>query len=160
MSVSNIPYKDIFNDANREVILKTLEHAARLGEGNTGSAIYLLFLTRSKSLGLPPDLLARYPETMTIVLEHQFRDLVVDRENKIVRVTLTFSNRPFTISIPFGDIIGMNDAGGAYDHGDGNVDSFPIVIRVDPDKDAAPSVSVTTETDGNVTRVTFGKKSS
>ena len=159
MSVSSIPDTEIFNKANREAILQIIEHAASLGAGNLGSGVYVTFLTRSKTLGLPDFLLQKYPEAMTIVLEHQFSNLHVDRDRQVVTVTLSFSNRSVTLNIPFGDIVGLSDQCAGTDSE--NVEmTFPIVIQVVPDVVQEKVKPIVVETDGNVTRVTFGKKSS
>lgn len=159
MGVSSIPYAEIFNKINREAILQIIENAARLGAGNLGSGVYITFLTRSKTLGLPDFLLQKYPEAMTMVLEHQFSNLKVDREHQIVTVSLNFSRKPVTLNIPFGDIIGLCDQGATTVMENDAIPS-PVIIQVAPDvvqEEAKPTV---VETDGNVTHVAFGKKSS
>jgi hypothetical protein len=47
----------------------------------------------------PPDLLAKYPEEMTIVLQHQYRDLAPGET--FFTVTLKFGGQPKKLSVPY-----------------------------------------------------------
>jgi hypothetical protein len=59
---------------------------------------YLTFRTDHPDAEIPPALRSRYPEEMTVVLQHQFWDLVVDEQH--FAVTLRFSGVARRISVP------------------------------------------------------------
>src|SRR5262249_52289399 len=60
---------------------------------------YVSFRTDAPGVVLPDHLLNKYPEEMTIVLQHQFWGLEVEDDK--FSVTLTFQNRPEQLTIPF-----------------------------------------------------------
>jgi hypothetical protein len=58
---------------------------------------------------LPGHLKARYPQEMTIVLQHQFEGLTVDRAANLFSVRLYFGGVPATLVIPFPALTGFAD---------------------------------------------------
>ncbi|MBR2299229.1 MAG: stringent starvation protein B [Alphaproteobacteria bacterium] len=60
---------------------------------------YITFRTNEKGVELPKMLQIQYPENMTIVLQHQFSDLMVDDDK--FSVVLVFGGVPYTLVIPF-----------------------------------------------------------
>jgi hypothetical protein len=65
------------------------------------------FRTDLAGVVLPDHLLDKYPEEMTIVLQHQFWGLEVgDRQ---FSVTLSFQNRPEQLTIPFAAVTSFAD---------------------------------------------------
>jgi hypothetical protein len=64
-----------------------------------GHHFYITFRTNAPGVGMSDHLRAKYPEEMTIVIEHQFWDLTVTDES--FAVTLSFNNRPERLTIPF-----------------------------------------------------------
>lgn len=78
----------------REALLKTLN------EGLPGEHhFYLTFRTQAPGVSIPDYLQDQYPEEMTIVMQHQFWDLVV--EDSFFSITLSFKNRPAELRIPY-----------------------------------------------------------
>lgn len=59
---------------------------------------YITFLTDHPGVKIPDYLRERYPGEMTIVLQYQFYDLMVDDEK--MGVTLSFNNVPEMLEIP------------------------------------------------------------
>jgi uncharacterized protein len=55
----------------------------------------------------PPDLLAKYPEEMTIVLQHQYRDLAPGET--FFTVTLKFGGQPKRLSVPYAAVTRFYD---------------------------------------------------
>jgi len=49
---------------------------------------------------IPNRLLEKYPQEMTIVLQHQFEDLHVDRGARMFGVTLSFGGVPSALTVP------------------------------------------------------------
>lgn len=105
---SLLPYDEWVEDAYREVMLRAIEHVAR--EGLPGEHhFYLTFLTSYPGVQIPSRLSAQYPEDMTIVLQHQFWDLNVDREAGTVSVGLSFGGVGSTLIIPIAAISAFAD---------------------------------------------------
>jgi hypothetical protein len=68
---------------------------------------YLSFRTREKGVRISQALRDKYPEEMTIVLQHQFWDLSVS--DYAIEVGLSFSNVPEKLVIPFDAVSGFFD---------------------------------------------------
>ncbi len=60
----------------------------------------MTFATRYPGVVIPPRLLEKYPQEMTIVLQHQFENLHVDRAARIFGVTLSFGGIPSALTVP------------------------------------------------------------
>lgn len=106
MDSETLNYEKWVEEALREVIKRALEKTA--AEGLIGDHhFFITFLTDRSDVDIPPHLKAEHPEEMTIVLQHQFNDLIVldDRFS----VTLSFSGRPCHLSIPFSAIVAFAD---------------------------------------------------
>lgn len=110
---SLIPYERWTDDALREVVLRALELAAK--EGLPGEHhFYLTFRTDHPGAKLPGHLRARYPQEMTIVLQHQFEALLVDRVAQQFSVRLYFGGVPSTLVVPFPALTGFADPSVRY----------------------------------------------
>lgn len=105
---SLLPYDQWLEAAYRDVMLKALEHVSR--EGLAGEHhFYLTFRTDLSGVQIPDRLRAQYPHEMTIVLQHQFWDLNVDRDTGIVSVGLSFGGVGSILVIPVRAITGFAD---------------------------------------------------
>jgi hypothetical protein len=110
---SLIPYERWTDDSLREVVARALELAAK--EGLPGEHhYYLTFRTDHPSAKLPGHLRARYPQEMTIVLQHQFEALTVDRAARNFSVRLHFGGVPATLVVPFAALTGFADPSVRY----------------------------------------------
>ena len=110
---SLIPYERWTDDALREVVLRALELAAK--EGLPGEHhYYLTFRTDHPGAKLPGHLRARYPQEMTVVLQHQFEGLAVDRGAGSFTVRLHFGGVPATLVVPFASLTGFADPSVRY----------------------------------------------
>ncbi len=96
---SLLPYDRWTEDAMREVALRALEHAGAHGLPGDHH-FYLTFRTDAPEVSIPGHLKARYPDEMTIVIQHQFWDLKVDRVAQTVSIGLSFGGVPAKLSIP------------------------------------------------------------
>jgi hypothetical protein len=93
-----IGYDLLMQDALRGVVRAALQEAAS-PRGLPGKHhFYVTFRTRAPGVTIPEHLAQRYPDEMTIVLEHQFWDLEVYPDR--FRVILKFSGQPQPIVIP------------------------------------------------------------
>ncbi len=99
MAEDLIGYDHLMQDALRTVVRQALQQ----GQGARGLPgrhhFYISFRTRDAGVVIPDQLVARYPEEMTIVLEHQYWDLEVYQDR--FRVILKFGGQPQPITIPF-----------------------------------------------------------
>jgi uncharacterized protein len=98
MADDMIGYEHLMQDALRSVVRAALQEAAN-PRGLPGKHhFYITFRTHGAGVIIPEPLRARYPDEMTIVLEHQFWDLEVYADR--FRVILKFSGQPHPITIP------------------------------------------------------------
>lgn len=98
MADDQIGYEQLMQDALRSVVRASLQEAAS-PRGLPGKHhFYITFRTHAPGVIIPEQLRARYPDEMTIVLEHQFWDLEVYADR--FRVILKFSGQPQPITIP------------------------------------------------------------
>ena len=97
-----IGYDQLMQEALRGVVRAALQQAAN-PRGLPGKHhFYITFRTHGAGVVIPEHLSNRYPDEMTIVLEHQFWDLEVYPDR--FRVILKFSGQPHPIVIPFAAI--------------------------------------------------------
>jgi len=105
--MKNINYQDLLEMALRKVVKDALTHAQFNGLGNNGAHFYITFRTREPGVIIPDFLRLRYPEVMTIVLQHSFSNLNVSDSE--FGVTLTFDGRPFYIRVPYNALVEFKD---------------------------------------------------
>ena len=106
MPTDLIRYDLLVQDALKGVVRRVLSNAMR--EGIPGEHhFYLSFRTGDKGVRISPALREKYPDEMTIVLQHQFWDLSVTEH--VIEVGLYFSNVPEKLVIPFDAISGFFD---------------------------------------------------
>ncbi|MGA9657782.1 MAG: ClpXP protease specificity-enhancing factor SspB [Asticcacaulis sp.] len=107
MIIDHMDYASLTQNALRGVIRQGLIRAAS-DDGLPGEHhFYITFLTGAPGVSVPPDLLARYPYEITIVIQHQFRDLRVTDD--FFRVTLTFGGAPKILTVPYTAITRFHD---------------------------------------------------
>lgn len=105
---SLLPYEQWLDEAYRGVMLSALEYVSR--EGLAGEHhFYLTFRTDLPGVVIPDRLRAQYPHEMTIVLQHQFWDLAVDRAAGKVSVGLSFGGVGSILVIPVAAFTGFAD---------------------------------------------------
>jgi hypothetical protein len=97
---SLLPYSTWTEEALRAVVQDALEHAAKHGLPGEHH-FYVTFRTDHPGVAIPGHLRARYPQEMTIVLQHKFWDLVVDRDAGTFSVGLSFGGVPAMLTVPF-----------------------------------------------------------
>jgi hypothetical protein len=99
-------YDKMVETALRGVVRQAVAMAARDGLRG-GHHFYLTFRTADPGVVVPPQVLAKFPEEMTIVLQHQFWGLEVGEE--AFSVTLSFNSRSERLTIPFAAITTFAD---------------------------------------------------
>jgi hypothetical protein len=88
-------------DALRGVLRRVLTDAAEHGLPGEHH-FFITFLSTADGVKLSPRLLAQYPEEMTVILQHQFWDLVVTDDR--FEVGLSFGGIPERLVVPFNSI--------------------------------------------------------
>jgi len=101
MTKDGLRYDRMVEAALRGVVREALAEAAEKGLVG-GHHFYITFKTNAAGVDISDHLRAKYPEEMTIVIEHQFWDLTVTDE--CFAVTLSFNNRPERLTVPFAAI--------------------------------------------------------
>ncbi len=106
MSGESIDYPALIHEALLGVVREILCHVVE--EGLPGDHhFYLTFRTDHPQVVMPAGLKIRHPETMTIVLQHQFWDLSVEQD--FFGVTLRFGGAKHHLTIPFEALTGFID---------------------------------------------------
>ena len=101
MATDHIRYDVLARDALRGVLRRVLTDAAEHGLPGEHH-FFITFLSTAEGVKLSPRLLAQYPEEMTIILQHQFWDLVVTEDR--FEVGLSFGGIPERLVVPFAAI--------------------------------------------------------
>ena len=104
---SLIPYDEIVQDALRAVVGRVLGEVAQTGGLPGEHHFYITFNTRFPGVSIPKHLSERFPEEMTIVIQHRFWDLKVDSDH--FSVGLSFGGVPSTLRVPFAAVTQFHD---------------------------------------------------
>jgi hypothetical protein len=103
---TGLNYELLVEDSLRMVVRAALQITEISGlPGETH--FYIAFKTGHPGVTMDNALRAQHPETITIVLQHQFADLVVGDDS--FSVTLFFGGRPSTMTVPFAAVTSFND---------------------------------------------------
>ena len=96
--INEINYDNLMEKALKHVVVEALKIASE--EGLPGEHhFYISFKTNHPNVRMSSDLLNQYPHEMTIVLQHQFANLMLFDD--YFEVDLSFSNIPHTLRIPY-----------------------------------------------------------
>lgn len=137
-----IRYDILAQDALRGVIRKVLMEVNKAGlPGN--HHFFITFLTEAPGVRISSRLKEKYPEQMTIVLQHQYWDLVVT--DQLFEVGLSFGEIAEKLVIPFSAIRGFYDPSVNFElefdvsiampTGDNDTDNLEIVSELRPQDD-------------------------
>jgi len=96
-----IDYEALVQGAMRGIVRTLLVRVAKSGLPGEHH-FYIAFNTAAPGVSMSPRLKARYPEEMTVVLQHRFWDLTVTDER--FEVKLTFDGIPEQLVVPFAAI--------------------------------------------------------
>jgi hypothetical protein len=106
MPVDHIRYDILAQEALRGVVRTVLADAAK--KGLPGEHHFkITFATAAPGVRLSDRMRTQYPETMTVVLQHQFWDLVVS--DAAFEVGLSFGGIPERLAVPFDAITAFYD---------------------------------------------------
>jgi uncharacterized protein len=106
MSQDLIRYDILLQEAMRGVVRKVMGEVARTGlPGN--HHFFITFVTGAPGVRISSRLREKYPEQMTIVVQHQYWDLEVSDSH--FEIGLSFGDVPERLSIPFLAVRGFYD---------------------------------------------------
>ena len=106
MAVDHIRYDILAQEALRGMLRRVLMDTAKNGLPGEHH-FYISFDTRAEGVRLSPRMLAQYPTEMTVVLQHQFWDLVVNESG--FEVGVSFGGVPERLAVPFAAVKGFFD---------------------------------------------------
>jgi len=167
MTQDFLEYPKMVERAMRGVIREALSVALESGLPGLHN-FYITFRTRSPGVTIADRLLAQYPDEMTIVMENQYWDLVVDDDK--FSVTLSFGGAPETLVIPYACITAFVDPSVQFSlQFDANTDDAleaapqPREEAISPVDSSAPddakvSADLSTDDGGVLTLDNFRKK--
>lgn len=149
---SLIPYDDVVQEALRAVVSRVLGDVAAGGLPGEHH-FYITFKTRAPGVAIPVHLMERFPDEMTIVLQHKYWDLKVGPEH--FEVGLSFSQVPAHLHVPFSAITSFVDP------------AVDFALQFHVEAESGPEPHEHAENDGptieanegsNVVTVDFGRK--
>ena len=106
MSAGGIDYGELMQMALRGVMQSALEIA--MNEGLPGNHhYYITFKTEHPGVEVATHLKAQYADEMTVVMQHQFEGLTVDKDG--FAITLRFNRKPERLIIPFDAVTAFVD---------------------------------------------------
>ncbi|MDF0541093.1 ClpXP protease specificity-enhancing factor SspB [Sphingobium sp. H39-3-25] len=151
---SMIPYDEIVQEALRAVVGRVLGEIERSGGLPGTHHFYITFKTQAAGVTVPRQLIERFPDEMTIVLQNKYWDLKVGSDG--FEVSLTFSQVPAHLVIPFSAITAFVDPAVNF--------ALQFAVQEDDEAPEPPEPAgndmpaVSTEDGSNVVTVDFGKK--
>ncbi|MBY6240886.1 SspB family protein [Methylosinus sp. Sm6] len=107
MSTDIIRYDLLLQDALRGVMRKVLADAALAGRLPGDHHFTISFRTRAPGVKISSRLAEQWPHEMTIILQHQYSNLVVDERG--FSVCLSFRSIPEQLYVPFDAVTVFSD---------------------------------------------------
>lgn len=135
MTKDLIGYDQLAQKALRNVIREVLSDIVEKGALPGEHHFYIAFDTHARGVQLSPRLRERYPDEMTIILQHQFWDLQVS--DTAFEVKLSFNNVPERLEIPFEAIRGFFDPSVQFRLQFAAYDAAPLMVDLEQ-AEAAP----------------------
>jgi hypothetical protein len=139
-------YEAMAQDALRGVVKAALKKAAAPGGLPEPHHLYITFKTKAAGVSGPQDLLGKYPDEMTIILQHQYWDLAPGET--FFSVTLKFGGQPKRLSVPYAALTRFYDPSVQF----ALQFSAPEVIEDEPEPDPSPRTSAPVPTAKRVPR--------
>lgn len=134
MTDDQMRYDLMVEQALRTVVRKAMVRIA--GDGLPGEHhLYITFRTGEDGVRIPDYLVERFPDEMTIVLQHQFEELSVDDDG--FAVSLNFNNVQERLCIPFDAISAFADPSA----------NFGLQFKFDEAEEATPGQFIAPDTD-------------
>jgi hypothetical protein len=151
---SLIPYDEIVQEALRAVVGRVLGSIEKSGGLPGEHHFYITFKTAASGVDIPKRLAERFPDEMTIVIQHRFWDLRVTTEG--FSVGLSFNQVPSTLVVPFAAITGFHDPAVNFElRFQASEDALPADDHDPADNDSPPP---RVDDGSNVVAVDFKRK--
>jgi len=128
---SLMPYLGWTEEALRGVVRQAIAHVAAHGLPGEHH-FYLTFRTDHAGVTIPAHLKARYPQEMTIVLQHKFWDLKLESGGQAFSVGLSFGGVPAKLVVPFAALTGFADPQVNYGLSFTGAEAAPAVAAPEP----------------------------
>lgn len=106
MTNDTIDYPRLIDSAMRNVVSEALTHVQKFGLPGEHH-FFISFQTDYPGVSISPQLKSRYPEEITIVVQHQFWDLKIERDH--FSLMLSFNNIPEKLVVPFDALTAFAD---------------------------------------------------
>lgn len=135
MSEDLIRYDVLLQEALRGVVRRVLSEVQRTGLPGEHH-FFIQFDTNAPGVRISSRLKEQYPDEMTVVVQHQFWELVVHESN--FEVGLSFGGVPEKLTIPFASIRGFFDP------------SVQFGLQIDPDAEMGDQALATAREENNV----------
>jgi hypothetical protein len=142
-------------EALRDVVGRVLHEVETGGGLPGGHHFYITFKTKMPGVQIPKHLVERFPDEMTIVIQHRFWDLKVTKDG--FSVGLSFGGVPSTLDVPFAAVTDFVDPAVDFSlkfQANGAPDEHEQHDEAENDAPLAAS----TEDGSNVVNVDFTKK--
>ena len=101
-----IEYQKILNK-NMLNVLKDILKDIRINGLTNNNQLYITFLTNHKNVKLPSWIKQRYPKDMTILIQYEYYNLEVNKNN--FSISLSFNNIKTNIKVDYDSIISFAD---------------------------------------------------
>ncbi|MEM0927717.1 MAG: ClpXP protease specificity-enhancing factor SspB [Pseudomonadota bacterium] len=131
---TELDYAWLTQNAMRGVVRDVLKITRDLGSLPGEHHFYIEFDTLASGVDIADRLRTQYPDRMTIVLQHQFDDLIVDEDH--FTVTLKFKGIPERLVVPFDAITQFADPSSNFALQFQSVSDLPEHVADDPDEQA------------------------
>ncbi len=141
-SKDEMHYDVLAQEALRGVVKAALKRAAEPGGLPGAHHFYVTFRVGAPGVSIPPDLSAKYPEEMTIVLQHQYWDLAPGET--FFSVMLKFGGQAKKLSVPYAAITRFYDPSVQFllqfepPKASEVDDGFPDATAAEPESDPGP----------------------
>ena len=101
-----IQYQKILNKNLLNVFIEILKEVEKKGLDGKNH-LYVTFATNNSKTLVPYWLLQKYPNEMTIVIQHEYYNLLINKKN--FKIGLSFNNRKCDLTISFDSVISFAD---------------------------------------------------
>ena len=101
-----IEYQKILNKNLLNVFIEILKEVEIKGLDGKNH-LYVTFATNNSKTSVPDWLLQKYPNEMTIVIQHEYYNLSINKTN--FKIGLSFNNRKCNLTISFDSVMSFAD---------------------------------------------------
>jgi len=155
--MDEINYTAMVEKALMEVVRDSLRHIATHGLPGD-QHFYITFKTQFPGISIPTHLSERYADEMTIVLQHQFWDVVVEKD--YFSVDLSFNHKRETLTIPYAALTAFADPSAEFGlQFTSSIANIPVEEDTPPTEPVEETIEADSEKQGEViTLDAFRKK--